>query len=96
MMEFLRLHRDRSGGKPVGFKLCTGRRRELMCMAKAMIQTAVVPDFIVVDGTEGGTGAVPLEFVNHVGMPMVEGLTFEHKAPPRAALRHHIKLGTAG
>lgn len=95
-MEFLRLRRDRSGGKPVAFKLFIGHREEFMCMVKAMIQTAVVPDFIVVDGTEGGTGAVPLEFVNHVGMPMVEGLTFEHKAPPRAALRHHIKLGTAG
>jgi glutamate synthase domain-containing protein 2 len=96
MMEFLGLLRDRSGGKPVGFKLCIGHRREFMCMVKAMIQTGVVPDFIVVDGTEGGTGAAPLEFANHVGMPMVEGLTFVHNALRGAGLRDQIKLGAAG
>ncbi len=96
MMEFLGLLRERSGGKPVGFKLCIGHRREFMCMLKAMIKTGIVPDFIVVDGTEGGTGAAPLEFANHVGMPMIEGLTFVHNALRGAGLRDQIKIGAAG
>jgi glutamate synthase domain-containing protein 2 len=62
----------------VGFKLCIGHRREFMCIVKAMLETGIIPDFIVVDGKEGGTGAAPLEFANHVGMPLVEGLTFVH------------------
>ncbi len=78
MMQFIGRLRDLSGGKPVGFKLCIGHRREFMCIVKAMLETGIVPDFIVVDGKEGGTGAAPLEFANHVGMPLVEGLTFVH------------------
>lgn len=66
MMQFLQQLRDLSGGKPVGFKLCIGHRREFMCMVKAMLETGIVPDFIVVDGAEGGTGAAPVEFSNHV------------------------------
>lgn len=96
MMEFLGVLRERSGGKPVGFKLCIGHRREFMCIVKAMLKTGIVPDFIVVDGTEGGTGAAPLEFANHVGMPMVEGLTFVHNALRGAGLRDQVKLGAAG
>ncbi|MBS9716504.1 FMN-binding glutamate synthase family protein [Pseudohalocynthiibacter aestuariivivens] len=96
MMEFLDLLRERSGGKPVGFKLCIGHRREFMCIVKAMLKTGVVPDFIVVDGTEGGTGAAPVEFANHVGMPMTEGLTFVHNTLRGAGLRDQVKIGAAG
>ena len=93
---FLGQLRALSGGKPVGFKLCIGHRREFLCMVKAMIKTGIVPDFIVVDGTEGGTGAAPLEFANHVGMPMVEGLSFVHNSLRGAGLRDRIKIGAAG
>lgn len=96
MMAFLDTLRQASGGKPVGFKLCIGHRREFMCMVKAMLETGIVPDFIVVDGTEGGTGAAPLEFANHVGMPMIEGLTFVHNTLRGAGLRDQVKLGAAG
>ena len=96
MMNFLGQLRDLSGGKPVGFKLCIGHRREFMCMVKAMLETGIVPDFIVVDGTEGGTGAAPLEFANHVGMPMIEGLTFVHNTLRGAGIRDQVKLGAAG
>jgi len=96
MMQFLGQLRALSGGKPVGFKLCIGHQREFMCMVKAMLETGIIPDFIVVDGTEGGTGAAPLEFANHVGMPMVEGLTFVHNTLRGAGIRDQIKLGAAG
>ena len=95
-MRFLGALRDLSGGKPVGFKLCIGHRREFMCMVKAMLETGIVPDFIVVDGSEGGTGAAPLEFTNHIGTPMVEGLTFVHNTLRGAGLRDKVKLGAAG
>ena len=96
MMEFIATLRERSGGKPVGFKLCIGHRREFMCIVKAMLETGIVPDFIVVDGKEGGTGAAPLEFANHVGMPLVEGLTFVHNTLRGAGLRDQIRIGAAG
>jgi glutamate synthase domain-containing protein 2 len=96
MLEFIGKLRDLSGGKPVGFKLCIGHQREFMCMVKAMLQTGIIPDFIVVDGAEGGTGAAPLEFTNHVGMPMVEGLTFVHNTLRGAGIRDQIRLGAAG
>jgi len=93
---FLGTLRDLSGGKPVGFKLCIGHRREFMCMVKAFLETGIVPDFIVVDGKEGGTGAAPLEFANHVGMPLVEGLTFVHNTLLGAGLRERVRIGAAG
>lgn len=96
MMEFLQQLRELSGGKPVGFKLCIGHRREFMCIVKAMLKTGIVPDFIVIDGAEGGTGAAPVEFSNHVGMPMVEGLTFVHNTLRGAGLRDQVKIGAAG
>lgn len=96
MMEFIQHLRDLSGGKPIGFKLCIGHRREFMCMVKAMLKTGITPDFIVVDGKEGGTGAAPLEFANHMGMPLVEGLTFAHNALRGAGLRDRIKIGASG
>lgn len=96
MMHFIAKLRDLSGGKPVGFKLCIGHQREFMCIVKAMLETKIVPDFIVVDGAEGGTGAAPVEFSNHVGMPMVEGLTFVHNTLRGAGIRDQIKVGAAG
>lgn len=96
MMEFLGALREVSGGKPIGFKLCIGHRREFMCIVKAMLETGVVPDFIVVDGKEGGTGAAPLEFANHVGMPLVEGLAFVNNTLRGAGIRDQVKIGAAG
>jgi hypothetical protein len=64
--------RELSGGKPIGFKLCVGRPDELLALAHAMVETRITPDFITVDGAEGGTGAAPVEFSNSIGMPLVE------------------------
>ncbi|MCB2107482.1 MAG: FMN-binding glutamate synthase family protein [Rhodobacteraceae bacterium] len=96
LMDFIARLREGSGGKPVGFKLCVGHRWEFMAMVKAMLQTGIAPDFIVVDGKEGGTGAAPLEFINHVGTPLVDGLTFVNNALIGAGLRDKIRLGASG
>jgi glutamate synthase domain-containing protein 2 len=96
MMEFIGRLRELSDGKPVGFKLCIGHRREFMCMVRAMLATGIVPDFIVVDGKEGGTGAAPVEFADHMGMPLVEGLTFAHNTLRGAGLRDRIRIGASG
>ncbi len=96
MMEFIGRLRELSDGKPVGFKLCIGHRREFMCMVRAMLETGIVPDFIVVDGKEGGTGAAPVEFADHMGMPLVEGLTFVHNTLRGVGLRDRIKIGASG
>lgn len=96
MMQFIARLRELSGGKPVGFKLCIGHRREFMCIVRAMLETGITPDFIVIDGKEGGTGAAPLEFANHMGMPLVEGLTFAHNTLLGVGLRDKIKIGASG
>ena len=96
LMEFIGQLRELSGGKPVGFKLCIGHRREFMSMVKAMLQTGIIPDFIVIDGAEGGTGAAPVEFADRVGMPMLEGLTFVHNTLRGAGIRDEVKIGAAG
>jgi len=96
MMRFIARLRDLSGGKPVGFKLCVGHPWEFMAIVKAMIETGIRPDFIVVDGAEGGTGAAPVEFANHLGLPLREGLLFVHNALVGAGLRPHIRIGAAG
>jgi glutamate synthase domain-containing protein 2 len=96
MMEFIGRLRDLSEGKPVGFKLCIGHRREFMCMVRAMLETGIVPDFIVIDGKEGGTGAAPVEFADHMGMPLVEGLTFAHNTLRGAGLRDRVRIGASG
>ena len=95
-VEFIAQLRGLAQGKPVGFKLCIGHRREFMCIVRAMLETGITPDFIVVDGKEGGTGAAPLEFANHMGMPLVEGLTFAHNTLRGVGLRDRIKLGASG
>ena len=96
MMEFIAQLRTLSGGKPVGFKLCIGHPWEFMGIVKAMLETGISPDFIVVDGAEGGTGAAPTEFTDHVGVPMREGLLFVHNTLVGANLRDRIKIGAAG
>ena len=96
LVEFIGRLRALSDGKPIGFKLCIGHRREFMCIVKAMLETGIIPDFIVVDGSEGGTGAAPIEFTNHMGMPMVEGLTFVHNTLRGAGIRDQVKIGVAG
>ena len=96
MMEFIAKMRCLSGGKPAGFKLCIGHPWEFLAVCKAMVETEIYPDFIVVDGKEGGTGAAPLEFVDHLGMPAREGLNFVHNALIGINARHRIKLGAAG
>ena len=95
-MDFIKRLRELADGKPVGVKLCVGHRYEFLAMTKAMLATNITPDFIVVDGTEGGTGAAPVELVNHVGMPLVEGLGFVHNALVGTGLREKIKLGASG
>jgi glutamate synthase domain-containing protein 2 len=96
LMKFIDQLRTLSDGKPVGFKLCIGHRREFMSMVKAMLETGIMPDFIVVDGAEGGTGAAPVEFANRVGMPMLEALTFVHNTLRGAGIRDEIRIGAAG
>ncbi len=88
--------RDLSGGKPVGFKLCVGQPWQFMAIVKAMIETNNYPDFIVIDGAEGGTGAAPVEFMDNVGMPMVEGFLLVHNTLVGAGIRDKIKLGVSG
>ena len=96
MMPFIGEMRRLSGGKPAGFKLCIGHPWEFLAICKAMLETGIYPDFIVVDGNEGGTGAAPLEFMDHIGMPMREGLYFVHNALVGISARERIRIGAAG
>lgn len=96
LLEFIDELRDLSGGKPTGFKLCIGHPWEFMSIAKAMLQTGIVPDFIVVDGAEGGTGAAPVEFTDHVGAPLQEGLLLVHNTLVGVGLRERVKIGASG
>ncbi|MEU5366520.1 FMN-binding glutamate synthase family protein [Streptomyces sp. NPDC005925] len=93
---FIARMRELSGGKPTGFKLCVGSRRQFLAVCKAMLEEGTAPDFIVVDGAEGGTGAAPLEFADHVGAPLTEGLQVVHNALVGAGLRDRIKIGASG
>ncbi len=96
LIAFISRLRELSGGKPVGLKMCVGHRFEFLALIKAMLQTGVTPDFIVIDGGEGGTGAAPVELSNHVGLPLVEGLSFVHNALIGAGLRNEMRLGASG
>jgi glutamate synthase domain-containing protein 2 len=96
MMGFIMRLRKLSGGKPIGLKMCVGHRYQVLAVVKAMLRTGVTPDFIVIDGAEGGTGAAPLELTNHVGLPLADGLSFMHNALVGAGLRDRIKLGASG
>ena len=96
LMHFVQRLRELSGGKPVGFKLCIGHPWEWFAIVKAMLETNIHPDFIVVDGSEGGTGASPVEFTNHVGTPLQEGLRLVHNTLVGVNLRDQIKIGCSG
>ncbi len=94
--EFIAILRRLSGGKPVGFKLCVGARTEFLSICKGILATGIAPDFIIVDGSEGGTGAAPQEFEDHVGMPLTEGLMLVHNSLVGTGLRDRIKIGASG
>jgi glutamate synthase domain-containing protein 2 len=96
MMRFIAELRRLSGGKPTGFKLCIGHAWEFLGICKAMIETGIYPDFIVVDGAEGGTGAAPMEFVDHIGTPLRDGLMFVHNALVGLKIRDRVRLGASG
>ena len=96
LLQFIARLRELSGGKPTGFKLAIGHPWEWFGIAKAMHETGLLPDFIVVDGAEGGTGAAPAEFVDHVGVPMHEALILVHNTLVGLNLRARIRIGAAG
>ena len=96
LLQFIAQLRELSGGKPVGFKFCLGHPWEFMGIAKAMLVSGIVPDFIVVDGKEGGTGAAPREFSDNIGVPMREGLMFVHNTLVGLNLRDKVRIGAGG
>ncbi len=96
LIEFVATMRDLAGGKPTGIKLCVGSRIEVLSIVKAMREVGTAPDFIVVDGSEGGTAAAPLEFEDHVGMPLTDGLMLVHNALVGAGLRDRVRVGASG
>ena len=96
LMTFIEKLRELSDGKPVGFKLCVGQVIEWFAIIKAMLVTGITPDFIVVDGSEGGTGAAPVEYSDHIGMPLREGLQLVHATLVGAGLRDQVRLGGSG
>ncbi len=96
LLKFVAKLRERSEGKPVGFKLCIGRCEEFLGICKAMLESGIKPDFITIDGAEGGTGAAPLEFSNSVGTPLTEGLVFVHNALVGTGLRDDIRVLCSG
>ena len=92
MMKWIESLRELSGGKPIGFKLCLGKRREFYSICRAMVETGITPDFITIDGGEGGTGSAPVEFSNSVGTPLTEGLVEVSNALIGFGLRKKIKI----
>jgi len=96
MLQFISELRNKSNGKPVGFKLCVGKPEDWFAILKAMIESQLTPDFIVVDGSEGGTGAAPVEFIDHIGAPMRDSLRLIHTTLIGANLRDRIRIGAAG
>ena len=96
LVQFIKILRDASNGKPIGFKLCVGQKSEFMAICKAMITQNIYPDFITVDGGEGGTGAAPQEFSNYVGAPLMDGLAFVHNMLVGFGIRNQIKIIASG
>lgn len=96
MLEFITSLRDLSGGKPVGIKLCLGHHHEFEELVATMVQENKYPDFLVVDGAEGGTGAAPLEFSNYIGMPGYDALVFIVDSLKKAGLKDKIKVIATG
>jgi glutamate synthase domain-containing protein 2 len=96
LLQFIKTLRDNSGGKPIGFKLCIGQKSEFIGICKAMMELNIYPDFITVDGGEGGTGAAPQEFSNYVGAPLMDGLAFVHNMLCGFGVRDQIKIIASG
>ncbi|WP_419997439.1 FMN-binding glutamate synthase family protein [Streptomyces boninensis] len=96
LVRFVAEMRELAGGKPAGFKLCVGSRTQFLAVCKAMLAEGVTPDFIIVDGAEGGTGAAPLEFMDHIGTPLTDGLITVHNSLVGAGLRDRIRIGVSG
>jgi glutamate synthase domain-containing protein 2 len=96
LMDFVKKLRTLSGGKPVGIKLCIGRKSEFFAICKAMVKTGIYVDFVTVDGGEGGTGASPQEFSNAVGMPLREAIAFVYDVLTGFGLKKHIKIMASG
>src|SRR5699024_7522383 len=96
LLQFLQRLRELCGGKPVGFKLCLGRRHEFMGICKAMLDTGIVPDFVTVDGAEGGTGAAPAEFADFIGTYINEALPFVHNCLVGIGKRDDIVIVASG
>ncbi|WP_281995128.1 FMN-binding glutamate synthase family protein [Ruegeria faecimaris] len=96
LMNFVQNLREMSGGKPIGFKLCIGRPSEFLAICKAMLETGILPDFITIDGAEGGTGAAPVEFTNRLGMPLNEALIFVNNCLRGVGLRDKIRIICSG
>jgi glutamate synthase domain-containing protein 2 len=96
LVRFLARMRELAGGKPTGVKLCVGSRREFLAVCKAMAAEGITPDFLVVDGAEGRTGAGPRESHGHLGMPLTEGLITVHNALVGTGLRDRIRIGASG
>jgi len=94
-LEFSQRLKALSGGKPVGIKLCIGHPWEFVALVKAMVETGQVLDFITVDGSEGGTGAAPTEFSDHIGSPLRDAIVFVDNALRGAGLRQRIKIGAS-
>ena len=96
LIRFIAEMRELAGGKPAGFKLCIGARHELLAICKAMVEEGTGPDFIIVDGSEGGTGAAPAEYEDHMGTPLAEGLMMLHNALVGCGLRDRVRVGCSG
>ena len=96
LIDFISLLRERANGKPIGIKLCVGKKQEFIDICKTMLKTGITPDFITVDGGEGGTGAAPVEFSNSLGMPLRDGLAFVHDTLVGFGLKDEIKLIASG
>jgi glutamate synthase domain-containing protein 2 len=96
LVRFIARMRELAGGKPAGFKLCVGTRHELLAICKAMVEEETAPDFIIVDGSEGGTGAAPAEYEDHMGTPLTEGLIMLHNALVGCGLRDRVRIGCSG
>ena len=96
LLQFVQRLRKLSGGKPVGFKLCLGKKVEFMAIVKAMLDTKILPDFITIDGSEGGTGAAPVEFSNRLGTPCIEATYYINEVLIGAGIRDQIRLISAG
>ena len=96
MLEFIQRLRELSDGKPIGFKFCLGKKSEFMAIVKAMLETGIYPDFITIDGAEGGTGAAPVEFSNRLGTPCMEATYYVNEVLIGAGIREHIQIISSG